>query len=333
MAQRPLTLIEHITRSQQDFPEATGAFTVLMQAIGLACKVISREVNQAGLGQLLGLAGRRNIQGEEVARLDDFANETMVRTLKRSGSVCAMASEELAVPIKLPPTPETGSYAVVFDPLDGSSNIDVAVSVGTIFGIYRRRSPRSGLGDESDLTQSPSSLVAAGYALYGSSTMFVYSAGRGVHGFTLDPNLGELLLSHPDVRVPPRGKILSVNLAYRHIWSDPVERAVSVFQEPIDGGTRSLRYVGSLVADAHRTLLKGGLFLYPEDEKKPEGKLRLLYEAGPLAFLFEQAGGRASDGRERILAKQPESLHDRTPLVIGSSEDVELYERTLAGGS
>ncbi|RMF75699.1 MAG: class 1 fructose-bisphosphatase [Acidobacteria bacterium] len=327
MQQRPMTLVEHIEASERRFPEATGAFTVLMQAIGLACKIISREVNQAGLGKLLGLAGRTNVQGEQVARLDEFANDTLVRTLTRSGSVCALGSEELAVPIRLPPAPETGHYAVVFDPLDGSSNIDVAVSVGTIFGVFRRRSPAEGLGGVEDLLQPASSLVAAGYAIYGSSTVFVYSTGLGVHGFTLDPSLGELLLSHENIRVPARGPYYSCNTGYRDRWPEDVARAVSRFED----GSRSLRYVGSLVADAHRTLLRGGIFIYPPDRSKPEGKLRLLYEAAPLAFLFEQAGGRASDGRQRITEKVPAQLHDRTPLVLGGSEDVALYESALAG--
>ena len=327
MDQRPMTLIEHIEASERRFPEATGAFTVLMQAIGLACKIISREVNQAGLGKLLGLAGRRNVQGEQVARLDEFANDTLVRTLTRSGSVCALGSEELAVPIRLPPTPETGHYAVVFDPLDGSSNIDVAVSVGTIFGVFRRRTPRTGLGGIEDLLQPASSLCAAGYAVYGSSTVFVYSAGLGVHGFTLDPSLGELLLSHPDIRVPPSGPFYSCNNGNRSVWTDDVRRAIARLED----GSRSLRYVGSLVADAHRTMLRGGIFLYPADRRKPEGKLRLLYEAAPLAYLFEQAGGRATDGTMRILDKAPRQLHDRTPLFLGGADDIAELERLLAG--
>lgn len=327
MQQRAMTLIEHISASQHAFPDATGTFTVLMQAVALACKVISREVNQAGLGKLMGLAGKRNIQGEEVARLDEFANDTLVRTLTRSGSVCAIGSEELAVPIKLPPSTETGDYACVFDPLDGSSNIDVAVSVGTIFGIYHRVSPRSGLGDVADLLQPASKLCAAGYAVYGSSTVFVYTTGQGVHVFTLDPSLGEFLLSHENLKVPSRGTTYSCNSGNRHTWSEPVQAAIARFED----GKRSLRYVGSLVADAHRTLLQGGIFAYPPDKKKPEGKLRLLYEAGPLGFLFEQAGGRASDGTTRILDKTPATLHERTPLVLGSAEDVELYESTVRG--
>jgi fructose-1,6-bisphosphatase I len=328
-----MTLVEHITWSQQYFPEATGSFTILMQSLGLACKIVSREVNRAGLGNLLGLAGKRNVQGESVAKLDEFANDTLVKTLTRSGSVCAIGSEELAVPIRLPPSTDTGDYAVVFDPLDGSSNIDVAVSVGTIFGVYRRKSDRQDLGSEVDLLQPASDLVAAGYAIYGSSTMFVYTTGQGVHGFTFDPSLGEFLCSHDGIEIPRRGSTFSCNLGNEASWSEPVRRAVGAFRSGEDGEARSLRYIGSMVADAHRTLLKGGIFMYPEDVKQPEGKLRLLYEAGPFAYLFEQAGGAASDGRKRILPREPESLHDRTPLVLGSADEVALYERTLREAS
>lgn len=318
-----MTLIEHITRSQQAFPGATGAFSMLMQALALSCKIISRETNQAGLGALLGLTGRRNVQGETVARLDEFANDTLVRNLTRSGSVCAIGSEELAVPICLPGGGESAHYAVVFDPLDGSSNIDVAVSVGTIFGVYHRITPANALGAEADLLQTPGRLVAAGYAIYGSSTVFVYTAGRGVHGFTLDPGLGEFLLSFSNLAIPPRGKVISANLANYPAWDPRMVAALRSFVEPPAGHPpRSLRYVGSLVADAHRTLLQGGVFVYPADARNPGGKLRLLYEAGPLAALFHQAGGAATDGCSPILEKLPATLHDRTPLVLGSREDV-----------
>ncbi|MBP7149809.1 MAG: class 1 fructose-bisphosphatase [Acidobacteria bacterium] len=322
---RPLTLIEHITFGQRSFPHATGAFTMLMHSLALACKTIGREVNQAGLGSLLGLTGRRNVQGETVARLDEFANDTLVRNLTRSGSVCAMASEELAVPVRLPDTEIGGDYAVVFDPLDGSSNIDVAVSVGTIFGVFRRVTPRGRLGEEADLLQPGRALVAAGYALYGSSTVFVYTAGAGVDGFTLDPNLGEFLLSHPDLRVPERGSVLSANMANDQTWDPAVRAAAHELLQPAGAPPRALRYVGSMVADAHRTLLKGGLFLYPADAKQPAGKLRLLYEAAPLAFVFEHARGAASDGSGPLLDRQPRSPHDRTPVALGSREDVERF--------
>ncbi len=332
MKKPPLTLIDHITRRQRDIPEATGSFTTLMQAVALAGKVIAREVNRAGLGDLLGTTGRKNVQGEVVARLDEFSNEAMIDTLSRCGEVCALASEELAVPIRLPSSGEPAPYAVVFDPLDGSSNIDVAVPVGTIFGVYRRKSEGRGLGGDEDMLQPASDLAAAGYILYGSSTVFVYSTDTGVHGFTLHPSLGEFVLTHPDLRIPARGKYFSINTGNRERWSDGVGRAAAAFEHPEEGrGRYSLRYVGSLVADAHRTLLRGGIFMYPGDATSPKGKLRLLYEAGPIGYLVEQAGGTATDGGTRILEKTPASFHDRTPLVIGSPDDVSHYLK-LAGG-
>ncbi len=325
MKRQPLTLVEHISQAQQSFPGATGSFSSLMESIALATKIISREVNSAGLGKLLGLAGRRNVQGEDVARLDEFANDTMVHNLTRSGCCCALASEELAVPIRLPAADGAGRYAVVFDPLDGSSNIDVAVSVGTIFGVYRRISADGALGDAKDLLQSPSALVAAGYAVYGSSTVFIYTAGQGTHGFTLDPGLGEFLLSHPSIRVPAGGGILSVNWSHRRAWTEASRRAIEAYEMSAASGRMTSRYVGSLVADAHRTLLRGGLFVYPADSKNPSGKLRTLYEAGPMAFLFEQAGGGASDGVQRIMERRVEQLHDRTPLVLGHAQEVARF--------
>jgi fructose-1,6-bisphosphatase I len=325
---RPLTLIEFVTRKQHAFPHATGAFTSLVEGLALATKIISREVNQAGLGHLLGLTGRQNVQGEAVARLDEFSNDTLVRTLIRTGVVCAIGSEELAVPIRLPASSESAMYAVVFDPLDGSSNIDFAVSVGTIFGIYRRKSSREQIGGMEDLLQSPADLVAAGYAVYGSSTILVLSTGDTVDGFTLDPGLGEFLLSHPGIKVKPSGKFLSANTCNRGLWDPAVQRAFDAFEQPAAGKPLSLRYVGSLVADAHRTLLAGGLFVYPADRKQPQGKLRLLYEAGPLGFLFEKAGGAATDTRQRILDLVPRTLHDRTPLLLGGVEDVARFTQS-----
>ncbi|HHN75290.1 MAG TPA: class 1 fructose-bisphosphatase [Acidobacteria bacterium] len=330
MQRQPLTLIEHITRTQASFPDATGDFTQLMEAIALACKLIAREVNKAGVGKLLGLAGRRNVQGEQVARLDEFANDTLVHTLSRTGTACALGSEELAVPILLPTSDSEGKYAVLFDPLDGSSNIDLAMPVGTIFGVYRRCSQPGRLGEPSDLLQPARALIAAGYAVYGSSTVFVYTTGEGVHGFTLDPSIGEFLLSHPDIRVPARGSILSINIANRSRWDEATMRAVDRWLDQKRALTS--RYVGSLVADAHRALLRGGLFAYPADASHPAGKLRLLYEAGPMALLFEKAGGAASDGRQSILDKMPEDLHDRTPLILGGTADHKLWSDALAEG-
>ncbi len=326
MDPRSMTLTEAIHLGQQQHPDASGEFTMLIESLGLACKIISREVNRAGLGKMMGLAGRKNIQGEDVAQLDEFANETLVSTLTRCGSVSTIASEELAVPIRLPSVDSEGKYAIAFDPLDGSSNIDVGVTVGTIFSIYRRKSADGTIGDVADLLQPGRALLAAGYALYGSSTILVMSVGRGVQGFTLDPGLGEFLLSHQKITVPPRGKILSVNTGNRTRWSTATRRAVERFESP-RGATApySMRYVGSMVADVHRTLLKGGLFLYPGDEKAPRGKLRLLYEALPMAFLFDQAGGLGSDGERSLLDLVPEDLHQRVPVILGGRSDVEDF--------
>lgn len=325
----PLTLMEHIIRNQQEFPEATGSFSALMQALVLAIKTISHHVNQAGLGQLMGAAGRTNTHGEQVAQLDEFSDDVLVRSLSRCGEVATIASEELAVPIGLPSKSGPHPYAVVFDPLDGSSNIDLAIPVGTIFGVYRRVSSTSGLGTVDDVLQPASKLVASGYALYGSSTMLVYTTGQGVHGFTLDPSMGEFYCTHPNMEIPATGKIYSVNSGNRRRWDDAVTSAVDAFERPSDGRSYSHRYVGSLVADAHRTLIRGGIFMYPSDSKAPKGKLRLLYEAGPLAHLFDQAGGTATDGIEPILNMTPSTPHDRVPLVLGSHGDVARYAEAL----
>jgi fructose-1,6-bisphosphatase I len=325
MEQRPWTLSEHVSTASQARTEL-ASLPRLIDTLAVAAKVICNEVGQAGLGKLIGLAGKRNVQGEDVFKLDEFCNDTLIRMLTRSGLVCAIGSEELAVPIRLPGSHTRADYAVAFDPLDGSSNIDVAVSIGTIFSIFRRRSDLAGLGGLEDLLQPARDLVAAGYVLYGSSTVLVYGCGQGVHGFTLDPSIGEFLLSHPDVRLPARGSIVSVNTGNRPLWRENDRAAIDRFERPDPPGKPySMRYVGSLVADAHRTLLKGGLFSYPADSKNPRGKLRLLYEAGPLAFLFEAAGGIASDGERAISSLVPETLHDRTPLVIGSKDDVQDY--------
>ncbi len=331
MSSSPITLIDHITRRQRQFPQARGSFTSLMQALAVAAKIISREVNRGGIGDLLGGAGRRNVQGESVTKLDEFADDVLIEIFRRCGEVSAIGSEELAVPIRLPNTGDPAPYAVVFDPLDGSSNIDVAVPVGTIFGVYPRRSAPDGLGGEEDLVQPGNALVAAGYVLYGSSTVFVYSSGDGTHGFTLNPSLGEFVLTYPDMRIPNGGTVFSVNTANRGLWSPGVLEAVESFEQPVEGGApSSLRYIGSLVADAHRTLLRGGIFMYPADRKSPAGKLRLLYEAAPMAFLFEQAGGAATNGTDRILDVVPSDLHQRTPLVLGAREPVERFAATVS---
>jgi fructose-1,6-bisphosphatase I len=309
----------------------------LLNELILAAKIITREVNKAGLVDILGYTGETNIQGEEVQRLDEFANRVIIHRMERAGVLCAMASEEQADLIQIPQRFPRGQYFLVFDPLDGSSNIEANVSIGTIFAIYRRKEGTSDQVDLAQVLQKGSEQVAAGYFIYGSSTVMVYTTGRGVHGFTLDPSVGEFLLSHSDIQIPKQGKIYSVNEAYWHYWDGSTQRAVSLFKDPNSdlGQLYSLRYIGSLVADFHRNLLYGGVFLYPvdyRDPKKPRGKLRLLCEANPLAMVVEQAGGMATDGVNRILDIEPQELHQRTPLFIGSKKDVskvkEIYQQS-----
>jgi len=323
-----VTISRFLVDQERKHPKATGAFTGLLHDIALAGKVIAREVNKAGLvDDIMGAAGDENVHGEEVQKLDVFANQVMVRALDHTGLVACMASEESEGFIPIPDKFPAGDYVVIFDPLDGSSNIDVNVSIGTIFSIHRKISGAE-RGTLEDCLQAGRRQVAAGYLVYGSSTMLVYTSGAGVHGFTLDPSIGEFVLSHPLMRFPePPMKVYSINEAYYHRWSRGQQRLVSHLKT--DGGFGS-RYIGSLVADLHRTLLQGGLFMYPADTKSPEGKLRLMYEASPLAMVTEQAGGRASDGRRDIVDIEPESLHQRTPLYMGSKELVNLAERYLA---
>lgn len=324
-----VTLEQHLIEEQRHTPGASGDFTGLMTAIAVAAKVITREVRRAGLTSVLGTAESQNSHGETQQKLDLLANELLCRVLMGSGHLCALASEELPGLLPLPADMPIGKYTLAFDPLDGSSNIDYNVSVGTIFSIHRRVTS-GGHGTEEDLLQPGIRQVAAGYVVYGSSTIMVYSAGTGVHGFTLDPTIGEFVLSHPYIRTPPRGRIYSINEGNSPRFSQGVCAYIDYLRSPDrPGGPSSARYVGSLVADFHRNLLAGGLFMYPADEKNPNGKLRLLYEAAPLAFLVEQAGGRASTGTQRIMHMQPTELHQRVPLVIGSREDVHEYELFL----
>ena len=328
-----MTVTEHILEKQRENPEATGAFTRLLAELIVAAKIISREVNKAGIGDILGYAGRENIQGEEVQKLDEFANRTIIERMGHMGQLCVMASEEDADIIEIPPRYPKGNYVLIYDPLDGSSNIDVNVSIGTIFSIHRKIT-RDDDGTLSDVLQPGYKQVAAGYFIYGSSTMMVYTTGEGVHGFTLFPGIGEFLLSHENIRIPERGRIFSVNESYYNYWSDGVKRLVEHFKSPDTKPACTARYIGSLVCDFHRNLLKGGIFMYPadtKDPKKPHGKLRLMCEANPLAFVVKEAGGYASTGTEPILEIEPEELHQRVPLFIGSKEDVELAERYVRG--
>ena len=346
MTQPPknLTTIEsHILELQALHPSASGDFTGLLNDITFAAKIISREVTKAGLVDILGATGDQNVQGEVVQKLDEYGNNVFMRCLGTRGQVCIMGSEEMADPIFVDAQTGTGSYIVVFDPLDGSSNIDANVSVGTIFGIWRRKHRRGNV-DMDDLLQTGREQVAAGYVIYGSSTMFVYTAGHGVHGFTLDPSIGEFLLSHEYIKTPFEGKIYSVNEAYEPKWSPEVREVVrrlkygpdsgktSRSDAPREGAGKTGRYIGSLVADFHRNLLYGGVYLYPPTMGKPQGKLRLMCEAAPLAFIAEEAGGYASNGYGPILDIVPTELHARVPLYIGSRGDVMQIEQGISGG-
>ena len=316
------TLERHILEQQLNHPGATGALTKLFQQLTLAGRIIGSRVNKAGLADVLGVTGETNVQGEQVQKLDDFANSTLIRCLESGGQVCLMASEEVEDPIPIPTRFPKGKYVLMFDPLDGSSNIDVNVSIGTIFSIHERIS--DGEPGLPDCLQAGHKQVAAGYIIYGSSTMFVYTTGEGVHGFTLDPTVGEFFLSHPNLRIPDKGKIFSVNEGNETKWSQPVRDWVKWLKTPDKDGGRpySGRYIGTLVSDFHRTLLKGGIFAYPADNKNPDGKLRLLYEGAPMAMLAKAAGGAASTGKQPVLDVVPTELHQRIPLYIGSKQDV-----------
>lgn len=316
-----VSVIEHIHSMQHRWsPQARGQFTSLMHDLVLSAKIISRSVSQAGLVDVLGGTGAVNVQGEDVQKLDEFANEVMIYRMINSGTICALGSEEEEEVIFVPQEKSQGNYVIFFDPLDGSSNIEANVSIGTIFSIYRVDDVEN--LDREHLLRKGSEQVAAGYFLYGPSTMLVYSTGHGVHGFTLDPSVGEFLLSHPDIVVPEHGKYYSANLANYSKWNDNDKQAMDLFAQ----GDYSLRYVGSLVTDFHRTLLYGGLFSYPIDTNKPEGKLRLVYEAAPLAFLIEQAGGQALDAHGmRIVEKLPKHVHERTSFLFGSNAEVDKY--------
>lgn len=321
---------------ERKYPSATGQLSDLLADIALACKLISLEVNRAGLIDILGFTGDENVHGEQVKKLDEFAHDTLVRAMEVSGHLCAIASEEsedfIPVSEKYMGERPMSKYICHFDPLDGSSNIDANISIGTIFSIYKRIS-ESGPGTLEDCLQRGVEQVAGGYVIYGSSTIMVYTTGNGVHGFTLDPTVGEFLLFYENIQIPKKSKTFSINEGNYCKWDKNLQKYVDDLKtdDKAKGRPYSARYVGSLVADFHRNLLYGGLFMYPGDKKNPKGKLRLLYEANPLAFIVEQAGGRATNGNERILDIVPLDLHQRTPLFIGSEEDVIEAENYLAG--
>jgi fructose-1,6-bisphosphatase I len=328
---RVVTIERFILDQEELHPEATGELSNLLYDVALAAKIINSHVRMAGLADILGTAGVINVQGEVVQKLDEFANETMQHALLHTGRVCCVGSEEDEQPIPVPAGHPAGKYVVLYDPLDGSTNIDVNVSIGTIFSVHRRKSPDGGPGTMADCLQRGRDQVAAGYVIYGSSTMMVYSTGQGVHGFTFDPTIGEFLLSHPNIKTPPVGKYYSVNESNFLRWDARVQAVVNHYKglDGVEG--KNSRYIGSLVADFHRNLLAGGVFCYPGDRRSPRGKLRLLYECAPLALICEQAGGYASDGARNILDIVPSELHQRTPLFIGSRDDVAVAEKMLAG--
>ncbi|HVY56078.1 MAG TPA: class 1 fructose-bisphosphatase [Thermodesulfobacteriota bacterium] len=327
------TLDEFIIRKQTEFPYARGDLSRLLRDLGLAAKIVNREVNKAGLVDILGSTGRTNVQGEEVKKLDVFANRRFIAALELGGQCSGVASEENKDFITFhDEISKDANYVVALDPLDGSSNIDVNVSVGTIFSIYRRISPADGPVTSDDFLQTGRSQVAAGYIIYGSSTMLVYTTGYGVNGFTLDPSIGEFCLSHPDMKIPRTGKIYSVNQGNFLSFSEGVKEFIRYCREINKETNRpySLRYIGSMVADIHRNLITGGIFLYPATTDAPGGKLRLLYECNPMSFIVEQAGGRATDGFTHILDIKPEELHQRTPIYIGSEQLVLKLEEFLS---
>ncbi|HHS96090.1 MAG TPA: class 1 fructose-bisphosphatase [Phaeodactylibacter sp.] len=318
---RIITLDEFIIRRQKDFPYASGELTGLLRDIGVAAKIVNREVNKAGLVNILGVEGIENATGDTVQKLDMYANDKLIDCLKNSGECCGIASEENEdfIPLQSVAS-KSAKYVVIFDPLDGSSNIDVNVSVGTIFGIYRRKSSPKKACTLNDFLQKGTELVAAGYIIYGTSTILVYSTGRGVNGFTLDPSIGEFCLSHRDIQIPDRGQYYSVNQGYYLKFDVEMRRYIDYCSDL----NLRLRYIGSMVSDIHRILFQGGIFLYPNTRKYPKGKLRLLYECNPLSYIVEQAGGKAiSCQLERILDMEPKDLHQRVTIVIGSPDMVD----------
>ena len=329
------TLEQFIIERQGDTPGSTGQFSRLIRDLSVAAKIVTRDVRKAGLVDILGASGEVNVQGEVQQKLDILAHEEFVRALRRGGEVCLIGSEEHAEGIPLQFEDCQGKYIVLLDPLDGSSNVDVNVSIGTIFSIYKVPEDHLGAVTVEHALQTGRHQVAAGYALYGSSTMLVYTTGRGVNGFTLDPSIGEFLLSHPNIRTPDEGSIYSINEGNYESWEDGLKRYIKWMQEEDPDGTPkrpyTTRYIGSFVSDFHRNLLRGGIYIYPANARNPSGKLRLMYEANPMAMLVEQAGGRASTGYGPIMDVQPEKLHQRVPVYVGSANMVRRAEAFLRG--
>lgn len=326
------TLVEFITDKQSEYPGATGDFTRLLNDITIAAKIVNREIRIAGLADINGMFGAQNVQGEDQQKLDVYANNHFINALKHGGQCAAIASEENEDLIIFGNAySQQGSYVVAMDPVDGSSNIEVNVPIGTIFSIYKRISPEGTSATVNDLLQTGRHMVAAGYVIYGSSTILVYTTGNGVNGFTYDPSVGLFFLSHPDMKIPEEGTIYSINEANYIYFPDGVKKFIKYCQVDDKSTKRpyNTRYIGSLVADVHRNMLKGGIFIYPGNQKNPMGKLRLLYECAPMAFIIEQAGGKASDGFTPILDIEPYDIHQRSPLFIGSKKMVEKAEEFM----
>ncbi|XP_067665803.1 fructose-1,6-bisphosphatase 1-like [Haliotis asinina] len=315
-----ITLTRFVLESQRQFPKATGDLTQLINAILTAIKAISSAVRKAGIHHLYGISGTANATGDQVKKLDVLSNDLFVNMLKSSYTTCLLVSEENETVIEVE-TDKQGKYIVCFDPLDGSSNIDCLVSIGSIFGIYRKNG--DGPPTVKDVLKPGTEIVAAGYALYGSATMVVLSTGNGVNGFMYDPAIGEFLLTEKNIKCKPRGKIYSLNEGYEKFWDEPTREYVKSKKFPESGKPYGGRYIGSMVADVHRTLVYGGIFMYPSTTEAPKGKLRLLYECNPMAFIMEQAGGLATNGRQRILEIQPKEIHERSPIYLGSKDDVQ----------
>ena len=317
------TVQQHILQQQQEISEASGRFSWLLSGITLATKMVEAKIRTAGLGDILGAVGQTNVQGEQQQKLDVFANQALLHCLGLRDSVAALVSEEDEEPVTFNRSVETGRYIIVFDPLDGSSNIDVNVNVGTIFSVLRRLPADRSADLAESVLQHGHTQVAAGYVLYGPSTVLVYTTGHGAHGFTLDPTIGAFVLTSEHMKMPAQGSYYSVNEANEATWPDEYRAYIGKLRSGAVGRQYSSRYIGSLVADFHRTLLKGGVFLYPPTKDQPGGKLRLLYEANPLAFIAEQAGGMATDGKRRILDIKPEGIHQRTPFMVGGQREME----------
>lgn len=327
-ASKITTIDRHITEQEAKFPEATGEFTTLMHDLTFAARLISREVRRAGLNDILGMTGNKNVHGESVRKIDEYANATIENYMARGGNLCVMASEESEGLIEIPDMYRKGKYVLCFDPLDGSTNIDVNITIGTIFSIYRRLDPTLRTrGSRADVLQPGDEQVAAGYILYGSSTVFVYSTGNGVNIFTYEPTIGEFLLTYERIKMPYYGSYYSCNEGNYMKWSPSVRKYIDYIKTPEDDGKRpfTMRYVAAAVADIHRTLHYGGIYMYPAETNKPKGKIRLVYEANPLAFIVEQAGGMALANDKRILAIKPKDIHQTAPIIFGSRGNVKEF--------